>query len=164
MVTTLPAPTDGVFSNGDASQERGAGANRGTPLDDRALAIPIGIRLKLPAGASGTGIAIIDESHTMSDENFGFNCDALADEGVAANLATASDLRSLLNFYEGTNLCSIADFAAVEVYEGENLYIAAKLNISRNALVVGKLRAHRRTESASTSSLSPWRSKEGSAS
>ena len=133
-------------------------------LNDRALAIPIGVRLKSSAGASGTGIAIIDESHTVSDENFGFDCDALADEGVAANLAMASNLRSLLNFYEGANLCPIADFAAVKVYEGENLHIAAKLNISRNALVVGELGAHRRTGSESTSPLSPWRSKEGSGS
>ena len=129
-----------------ASQQRGAGSDRGAALDDRTLAIPIGLRLKLAVGAGGAGIAIVDERHTVPDEHFGFNRDALADECVTANLATAANLRSLLDFNERPDLCSIADFAAVEVDKGENLYVAAKLNVSRNPFAVGnadRSQAHR---------------------
>ena len=75
LVTTLPAPTM-AFSPTVMPPRRVAPEPIEAPrLTSVLWTAPIRFRLRLPAVASGPGIAIIDESHTVPDENFGFNRD-----------------------------------------------------------------------------------------
>ncbi len=60
----------------------------------------------------------------MSDENSGFNSDALADEGVTGDFAAIADFRSLLNFDKRPDASFVANFAAVEIHECVNLHVA----------------------------------------
>jgi hypothetical protein len=115
-------------------------------LNHGGLAIPIDFRLKLARGISRPRIAVVDESNTVTDEDPGLNRDALADEAMAANLATVADPGALLDFNERPNLCFIANFTAVEVHEPVNSHIATELYIWGNALVVGDLITHVRIE------------------
>jgi hypothetical protein len=68
---------------------------------------------------------IVDEHHTVPDENFVFDRDAGTNERVTRNLATLSDVRIALNLDERANLRRVSDAASVEVYERPKLYILA---------------------------------------
>ena len=111
-----------------------------------------------PVGTGGSRIAVVDKSYSVTHEDFGFNCHTLANEGVTANLATIADTRALLNFNECADLRFVADLAAVQVHERENLHIPSQFDVGRNALEVRKLVIHREIDSACTNSL---RSNEG---
>ena len=68
----------------------------------------------------------------MADKDFIFNLDALADEGVAGDFASAADAGPFLNFDEGADPAFVADFAAVEIYEVVNDDVATELYVRRN--------------------------------
>src|SRR5262249_59221391 len=60
---------------------------------------------------------------------------ALADEGVAGDLAAASDRRALLDFDEGADLGLVADLAAVEIDEARQLDVLPEFHVGSDAVV-----------------------------
>lgn len=127
----------GIFSNSYSTQQGRTRTDCCPLLYHGTLANPVRFRLKLPGGINRPRIAIVDEGDTMANEDPGLDLDTLADKGVAANLATIANLRSLLDFNECANCCFIANLAAVKVHEPVNSYVATKLHIRSNALVIG---------------------------
>ena len=95
---------------------------------------PVVFRLEVAVYGSGPGIFVIDEHHPVAYEDIVFDGNALADKGVAGDLAGAPDNGVLLDFYEGTDLRVVAegvetaedwDFvAAAGVDEVQGYYIA----------------------------------------
>ena len=54
---------------------------------------------------------------------------------MAGNFAAASDFCAFLNLYERADLGVVSDFAAVEIGETEDAYIAPKLHVGCDLLV-----------------------------
>jgi hypothetical protein len=71
----------------------------------------------------------------MSDEYLVFDRDSFANERMARDFATTAHASALLDFDERPNLGVIANFAAVEIREREDLDPLAKLHVRRNALI-----------------------------
>jgi hypothetical protein len=65
----------------------------------------------------------------MTDEDFVFEVDPFADKTVAGDFTIAPDARAFLNLNKRSDGRTIADFAAVEIYEMMNFYIAPELNV-----------------------------------
>src|SRR5271165_7361122 len=61
---------NGVFSNGDSSQQSGSRADRGPTLNHSVLAMPIRLDLGLPSSSGRPRVAVVDESNTVTDEHF----------------------------------------------------------------------------------------------
>ncbi len=96
-----------AFADGDAAEQHCAGANRGAAADDGRLAFPVGFRLKL-TGCGRARETVVDEGDVVTNEYFVLNRDAFADEGVARDLAPATDLRALLDFDERAHFGTVA--------------------------------------------------------
>jgi len=56
----------------------------------------------------------------MTDEDFVFKVDTFADKTVAGDFAIAPNARAFLNLNKRSDGRTIADFAAVEIYEMMN--------------------------------------------
>ena len=90
---------------------------------------------RAPAGRRRPRVHIVDKRHVMADEDVVLDRHAFADEGVGGDLAVPADEGALLDLDEGPDLGIVADRAAVEVDEGENLDVLAQLDVGRDPAV-----------------------------
>src|SRR5882762_677761 len=141
---------NGVLTDSQIAENRGAGPD-GCSLSNQGLFyFPVRFCLQLAGWGCRARIGIIDKGHAVPDEDVVFDLHALANKGVAGNLAASADTGILLDFHEGPNFRFISDFAAVQINElGElskfiNLYgceigdetkIGAFVEIQKNASV-----------------------------
>jgi hypothetical protein len=58
---------------------------------------------------------VIDEHHTMTDEDFILNCNAFTDKRVGRDFASQPDLSADLNLNECTDSRLIADATAIKI-------------------------------------------------
>jgi hypothetical protein len=123
------------FANFYAAQNGCIGSNGGSSFDNRRDAVPIRFGLKLPTRGGGSRKTVIDKHHTVANKDFIFQRHSFADEGVAGDFAPVSYSRALLDFDKRADFDIVADLAAIEVREGENLDPLAKLHIWRNPLI-----------------------------
>src|SRR5579862_3698258 len=90
-----------------------SGADGRPLLDHRAFNLPVGFGLQISVGGRCTRITIVDEHHSMPNEDVVLYEDAFADKGVAGNLAALAYTGIFLDFHECADLCLIADLATV---------------------------------------------------
>jgi hypothetical protein len=119
-----------LLADCDAAQDDRAAANRGASPNDGRHDLPVGFGLQ-PTIGTGTGLLVVDENHSVSDEHLILNRNAFAYESVGRNLAARADDSVLLDFNEGADLGIVTDCAAIEVYEVrlENPHAVTKHNI-----------------------------------
>src|SRR5262249_32052257 len=116
---------DRLLTDGDAAQDRRAGADRRAPPHEWRLAPPVGGGLQRPRLGRRARIPVVDEDHAVPDEDLVLERHALADEAVARDLAAPANDRVLLDLDEGPDLRLVPDAAAVEVDEvGEGDVVA----------------------------------------
>ena len=61
---------DGIFADGDTTEDGGARADRSPAPDDGLLAGPVGISLQLAVGGRGPGVGIVDEGDAVTHKDF----------------------------------------------------------------------------------------------
>src|SRR5204863_2879452 len=133
------SPDDGSLANLDATQNRGARANRRSFPHDRRHDVPVVPGLQFPPLVHRSRISIVDERHAMSDKHLILDLDPFADEGVAGNFHPAPHRGAALNLDKRAYFRLVPDLAAVEVDELENLDVAAKLDVIRDRLELHSL-------------------------
>jgi hypothetical protein len=94
------------LANRHPTQDRGAGADRGSPLHCGGDARLVSLGLKLALGAGRAGEAVVDERHPVTDENLIFQRHAFANEAVARDFAPVSIPHTLLYLHERAILTS----------------------------------------------------------
>jgi hypothetical protein len=94
-----------------------------------------------PAGDGCARVVIIDEHHTVADEDLVLDRHSLTDERMALNLAPRANLGVRLNFNKGPNPGFVADFAAVEVDERVEHDILGQPDIGRDPDEIGGIRS-----------------------
>lgn len=124
------------FSDSDAAQNSGAGSNRSVVLDDRRDHRPVIFGLEFALFGYGAGIAIVNESHAVSDKNPVSDNNALTEEGMARNFTVRADEGVFLDFHKSADLGSIANGATVEVDETEDFNVLSQYYIGSNAHVI----------------------------
>jgi hypothetical protein len=85
--------------------------------------LPVCLCLEPAACIDRTRVFVIDEDYAMTDEYVILDGDTLADKGMALYLAVLSDMRILLDLDKGSDLCIVADRAAVKIDEFGELYV-----------------------------------------
>ena len=121
----------GIFSHGNAAEQRGAGTDGGPFLDGCRNADPVIFCLKLTVICRGPGILIIDKRDIVTDKNIVLDGDAFADKGVAGNLAVLADSGIFLYFHESTDFGIVVDIASVKVHEFVYLDVFTELYIQK---------------------------------
>jgi len=116
---------DSAFADGYAAKDGGVGADRSSCFDDRGNDLPVGFGLQAAAVGGGAGVEVIDKHDAVADKDLVLYGHALADEGVALDLAVPADGGVFLDFDEGAYLGAVADGAAVKVDEFVELDIVA---------------------------------------
>ena len=124
---------DRILADGDVGQ------NGGARTDRRALRL-MTVRSTFQslsvcsAAASGSGprIAIVDECHSVPNEDVVFDRDPFADEGVAGDLAALADAGVLLDLDKGADLRLVSDFASIEIDELGEPNVLPELDIRRD--------------------------------
>jgi hypothetical protein len=101
----------------NAAEDDHSGAEGGTALDHGSQEGPIGIALGSAFFGRCARKLVVDEENPMTDEDLVFDFDAVADEGVARDLASRADHRSALYLHERADARVVADPATVEVRE-----------------------------------------------
>src|SRR4029453_798475 len=86
-------------------------------LDARLQQLPIRGGLEHSSAARGARKPVVDEEHSVPDEDLVADQDTLADESVALNLAVCADARARLDLDEGADASVVPDLAPVEVRE-----------------------------------------------
>src|SRR6516162_9197319 len=124
---------DSLLADYNVRQNRGAGADRGTSLDEGLRHRPVTFGLQASAGVRGPGINVINKRHPVPDENIVLNGDTLTNKTVTGDLAVISDLGVLLDFDEGADFHVIAHFTAIQVDELRELDAFTQLDIGRDA-------------------------------
>lgn len=126
-------PNDGLLANGHATQDRGIAANGCATLDQCRDALPVVLRLQVPLFCYRPRVSIVDEHHSVADEDAVFNSHTLTNKGMAGNLHPAADSRPFLDLDKGTNLALVTNFTAIQVDVGINLDISAQFHIGCDA-------------------------------
>jgi hypothetical protein len=101
----------------DATENNDAGAERGPPLDDDTLELPVALALKKPCSGRRARDLVVDEQDSVPDENLVLDLDAVADQGVALNLAVRADDRAPLDLDKRADPAVVTDRTAVQVRE-----------------------------------------------
>src|SRR5712692_3343714 len=122
----------GIFADGYAAQDGGAGSNRSPVPNPSGHDPPIGLHLRLPARVGSPGILVVDQGDVVPDEHVVFDGHTLVDKRVAGNLHVPPDVRVFLNLDECPNSRVIANRTAIQVYESMNAHIATHADIRRN--------------------------------
>src|SRR5205085_1647086 len=117
----------------DAAEDGRVRADGCAASDDCRFELPVFFGLGRTVGACGARASVVDEHDAVADEDFIFDADALADEGVARNLAARTHAHALLDFDEGADARLVADAAAVEVDEAVDSNVAAQDNVRSDA-------------------------------
>ena len=95
-----------IFAYVGVGQNRCAGADGCTLPYDRPFNLPVGLGLQIPVGGGGARIAVIDERHSVPNEDVVLDNDAFADEGVTGDLAAFAHDHIFLDFHECADLSS----------------------------------------------------------
>jgi len=97
--------------------------------------VPVCFGLELAIRSRRAWISIINECHIVPYEYAFFDCDALADKGVARDFATRPDSCAFLDFNESANFRFIANLASVKVYKSADLNIVSEFYVGRYKLI-----------------------------
>src|SRR6266568_6745657 len=87
----------GILADRQVGQDGGARPNRSSALDQGGCDFPILLGLQGAARRRGVRVDIVDERHSVPDEDVVLNGYAFTDEGVAGDLAVAPDPGVLLD-------------------------------------------------------------------
>src|SRR5712692_10881459 len=115
-----PGADHGEFTDGDSTQQGGAGADGGAPLYQSRFASPLLLRFQLSIGVGGTRIKVVDEGDIVSDKDLLLQSYSFADKRVTGNFAPTANPDSFLDFDKGTDFHVIANLAAIKI--GEPVY------------------------------------------
>src|SRR5271163_1452940 len=110
-------PHNGVFSNAGIGENGRAGADRGSFLNYRSFHAPVSFGLQAACGGCRARVEIVNEHHTVSDEDVVFDVHAFTNKRVARNLAAFAYGRVLLYLDESSDFGFVANLAAIEVDE-----------------------------------------------
>src|SRR5262245_62098596 len=119
-----------------AGEDGRPGPDRGSSPHQRGLDHPVLRGLGFPRRRRRPRIGVVDEGHAVADEDLVLDRHALADEGVARNLASPAHPRIFLDFDERPDLGFVADLAAVQVDERRELNAGPELDVRRDTAVV----------------------------
>src|SRR6185312_8897892 len=100
---------DSGLADGDAAQNRAAGADRSPAFYDGPYDLPVSLGLQRTAVACSAGIPIINKGHVVADKDIILNLNPLTDEGVARHFNVGAELCILLDLDKGADLAVIAD-------------------------------------------------------
>jgi len=123
---------DGVFADRDAAQDRRIATDARPRFHNCRDHFPVGIALQRAALGRRARILVVDKNDAMANENFVFDGHAFADETVTRDFAVAADARAFLNLNERADARSVADLAAVKIYEVMNFDIAPEFDVGRD--------------------------------
>src|SRR5713101_8399026 len=115
-----PCADDGKLTDGDSTQQGGAGADGGAPFYQSRFANPLLLRFQLSIRVGGTGIKVVDESDVVPDKDLILQGYPFADKRVTGNFAPTANPNSFLDFDKGTDFDVIANLAAIKI--GEPVY------------------------------------------
>jgi hypothetical protein len=121
-----------IFSDRDSPEQRCPGADRRSAFNQSILTIPIRFALQLTRRVGRTRIFVVNEGHTMTNENTRLDGNAFADKAVAADFTMIPDLGPFLDFYERPYLRLVPDLATVKVNERVDAYVTTEFYIRRN--------------------------------
>ncbi len=108
---------DGTFTDGDAAQNGGIGADGSAFFGHRGYNLPVILGLKSAGFGGGTREFVVDKHHAVADEDLIGDGDAFADERVALDLAVFADKGIFLYLDKGADPGTVADPAAVKIDE-----------------------------------------------
>ena len=97
----------------DAAHDHGPAPNRCRATHCGFLHRPVSFRLRRSIAVGRAWLTIVDEDHSMADEDFVLDSHATADEAVARDLAAPADSGATLDLDEGAQPRVCADLAAV---------------------------------------------------
>src|ERR1035438_7625125 len=117
---------DRILTDTDIGEYGDARSDRCAPVNDGALYLPVSFRLQAAIGRRRSRIAVVDESHSMTDEDVILDHDPFTDEGVTGNLAALANRSVLLNLDKGADLGIVAYLTTVEVDELRQPHIRAQ--------------------------------------
>jgi len=139
-------------TNRDLAQNRGARADDAPFFTNRFLNLPIVLGLQPATRGGGAWVRVINERDAVADKHVIFDIYSFADEGVAGNLAIASNSRVLLDLDECRPiLVSSPDLASVQINEwGEFDVLNRVLTDGRDAIQISS-QTHRLTPVANRS-------------
>src|SRR5215467_11617409 len=126
---------DGVLADGGVAENGGSRTDRCSPLDDGMLHLPVSLSLQIPIRSGCTRVSVINEHHTMTDEDIVLDRDPLANKGVTGDLASFPHDGILLNLDECTNFGFSTDFASVEIDELGKLHALPQLDVGANCYI-----------------------------
>src|SRR5262249_17742188 len=106
-----------LAADSHAAEDRRAGADRGTVLDDGPQHLPLAGAEQTPLRAARARPLVVDEDDAVADEDAVADLHPVADEGVTLDLAAGADPGTRLDLDESPDLGAGADPAAVEVGE-----------------------------------------------
>ena len=106
-----------IFADVGVGENRGAGADGCTLSYDRPFDLPVSFCLQVSLGSRGPRIGIVDERHSVPDEDVVLDDDAFAYKSMAGDLATFAHGNIFLDFHECADLCLVPDLASVEIDE-----------------------------------------------
>ena len=84
----------------------------------------------------GVRIPVVDEGDIMADEHLILQCDALAQKGMAGNLAALPDFGAPLDLDKRSDLGFVPDLAPVQVHEACDVHRPAQFYVRSNSLKV----------------------------
>ena len=128
----------GVSPDGDAAHDDRAAADACPPTNSRRHRFPVLFGLRQSAGR-GARIGIVDEDDAMTHEDLILDRHALADKGVAGDLAAGADHRVFLDFHEGANARFVADPAAVKINEAVDRDVFSQPHVGCDPETVGRI-------------------------
>src|SRR5262249_7805673 len=129
-----PSPDERSLANRHPGEDHRPRADARPPSHTRRDHGPVGVRLQGAVGAAGPGQPVVGEAHVVADEDLVLDRDTFADERVARDLTALSNDGVRLNLDEGPDACAIANGAAIEVDEAEDLDVMTELYVGGDAV------------------------------
>src|SRR5262249_33482722 len=125
---------EGPLADRHPREDHRPGPEAGSPSHARRRYRPVGVGLQRAIGAAGPREQVVGEADMVTDEDFVLYRDPLTDERVAGDLAALPHHRVFLDLDERPDACAVADRAAIEVDEAEDLDVTAQLHVGSDAV------------------------------
>src|SRR5258708_39951839 len=104
---------DGIWPDVYICEDGSSGTDRGALLDHRWFDSPVRVTLQVAFASGCTRIGIVSENNAMSNEDVVLDHYALADKGMALNLAAFSYDCVFLYLNKCADFCLVTDFTSI---------------------------------------------------
>lgn len=121
-----------TLADAHAAQDGRVAADAGAALYNGSDYLPVSLSLERAGGCSRARILVINKHDPVPDKDLVFNGHAFANETVRRDFTMAAHTRALLNLNERSDAGSVANLAAVQIYEVINFDILPEFYVGRD--------------------------------